>query len=189
VLLDLMLPAVGGMRVLEASRRDHSETPVVMITGYATPRRKVECIHAGAFDVLPKPFDANELVAVLRRALEFAETPGGVPPEDVRGSLFALGQHAWARVEPEGTAGIGIGASFQRVHSGMTRLETPAADGELVQGKRMAVLTGRDGLDHRVWSPLSGRILESSDTWTPGRPLLRIVPSDLENEVERLTRC
>jgi CheY-like chemotaxis protein len=188
VLLDLMLPAGGGMRVLDAVREDHPETPVVMITGYATPRRKIECIHAGAFDVLPKPFDANELVAVLRRALAFDTSAGGVVASRELGDVFALGRHAWVRIEKEGTAAAGIGTSFHPILEGLTGVETPGVDDELVQGKRMAMVTSRDGMVHRVWSPLSGRILEAKNTWTWGRSLLRIVPTDLERELERLTR-
>jgi len=188
VLLDLMLPAGGGMRVLEAMGQDHPKTPVVMITGYATPRRKVECIHGGAFDVLPKPFDANELVAVLRRALEFVEVPAGDLAGERPAGVFALGQHAWARLEDEGTAAVGIGASFHPLLDGFRQLETPASDTELVQGERMATVTGRDGLVHRVWSPLSGKVLKTESTWTPGRSLLHIVPTDLENELEQLIR-
>lgn len=188
VLLDLMLPASGGMRVLEASRRDHPEIPVVMITGYATPESKVECFRGGAFDVLPKPFDANELVAVLRRAMGFAETPGEVPAEHKRAGLFTLGHHSWVRIEEDGTAALGVGGSFRRVLDGMTQIETPAIDGELVQGKRMAVITSRDGLGHRVWSPLGGTVVATNRTCEEDRWLLRIVPTDLENELEQLAR-
>jgi len=188
VLLDLMLPAGGGMRVLDAAREDRPETPVVMITGYATPRRKIECIHFGAFDILPKPFDANELVGVLRRALAFDSHAGGAVASRHRGEVFALGRHAWVRLEKEGTAAIGAGSSFHPILEGLTGMELPELNGELVQGKRMATVTSRDGMVHRIWSPLSGRIVETKKTWTWGRSLLRIVPTNLETELERLTR-
>jgi DNA-binding NtrC family response regulator len=70
VFTDLKMMDVGGMEVLKAVKEHYPETIVVVITGYATIASAVETMRSGAFDYLPKPFTAAELMAVLERALE-----------------------------------------------------------------------------------------------------------------------
>ncbi len=70
VFTDLKMMDVGGMEVLQTIRQKYPNTVVVVITGYATIASAVETMRSGAFDFLPKPFTANELIAVLDRALE-----------------------------------------------------------------------------------------------------------------------
>ena len=69
VLLDLMLPDRPGTEVLRALRAVRPDLPVVVITGYATDASGRRALAAGASDYLPKPFEASELLAVVRRAL------------------------------------------------------------------------------------------------------------------------
>jgi DNA-binding NtrC family response regulator len=69
VLCDLMLPDRSGMEVLEAVRARRPDLPVVLITGFATPDHAVRAHEAGAADFLAKPFEADELLDVVRRAL------------------------------------------------------------------------------------------------------------------------
>lgn len=70
VFTDLKMMDVGGLEVVQTVREKYPETVVVVITGYATIASAVETMRSGAFDYLPKPFTANELMAVLNRALE-----------------------------------------------------------------------------------------------------------------------
>ena len=70
VFLDLKMPGIGGMEVLERLReKDKSIVPIV-ITGYATIESAVESMKKGAFDFLPKPFTPAELRLITKRALE-----------------------------------------------------------------------------------------------------------------------
>lgn len=69
VLCDLMLPDSSGIEVLRALRADRPELPVVIITGYATHESSRQAVEGGATDYLPKPFEASELLTVVRRAL------------------------------------------------------------------------------------------------------------------------
>jgi DNA-binding NtrC family response regulator len=69
VLCDLMLPDRSGHEVLAALRALRPGLPVVMITGFATPDHAARAQEAGAADFLAKPFDACELLTVVRRAL------------------------------------------------------------------------------------------------------------------------
>jgi DNA-binding NtrC family response regulator len=70
VFTDLKMMDMGGLEVLQAVKEKYPTTVVVIITGYATIASAVETMRSGAFDYLPKPFTAGELVAVLERALE-----------------------------------------------------------------------------------------------------------------------
>jgi len=69
LLCDLMLPDRHGVELVRAIRATRPELPIVVITGYATTTHNAQALEAGASDFLPKPFDAEELLAVVRRAL------------------------------------------------------------------------------------------------------------------------
>jgi DNA-binding NtrC family response regulator len=69
-LLDLQLPRLSGMEVLQAIRREGLETTVIVITALGTPERAVEAMRAGAYDFIPKPLDPGHLEVVINKALE-----------------------------------------------------------------------------------------------------------------------
>jgi len=70
VLLDLVLPGMDGMAVLEAIRRNEPDAVVIVITGHGTIARAVEAMKKGAYDFVSKPVDAKHLEIVLGKALE-----------------------------------------------------------------------------------------------------------------------
>ena len=100
VFTDLKMMDMGGLEVLQAVRDRYPSTVVVIITGYATIASAVETMRSGAFDYLPKPFTASELLAVLGRALEKRkllrmsepgfEESGAEPFEGMIGSSAAM---------------------------------------------------------------------------------------------------
>ena len=65
VLLDLVLPGMDGMAVLEAIRRSEPDVVVIVITGHGTIARAVEAMKKGAYDFVSKPVDAKHLEIVL----------------------------------------------------------------------------------------------------------------------------
>jgi len=70
ILLDLMMPGMSGMEVLEQVRNIDPSLIVIVITGYATVESAVEAMKKGAYDFIPKPFTPDQLRIVVRRALE-----------------------------------------------------------------------------------------------------------------------
>ena len=72
VLCDLMLPDRSGLDLLRDLRARRPDLAIVCITGYATREIVAEAAAAGATAFLPKPFDRDELVSVVRSALERA---------------------------------------------------------------------------------------------------------------------
>ncbi|WP_146648036.1 sigma-54-dependent transcriptional regulator [Labilithrix luteola] len=70
VLTDLAMPDVDGMKVLEAIRVQDPSVPVMMLTAHGSERVAVAAMKAGAFDYLPKPFDPDELILSVTRAIE-----------------------------------------------------------------------------------------------------------------------
>jgi two-component system phosphate regulon sensor histidine kinase PhoR len=70
ILLDLMMPGMSGMEVLDHVRTIDPNLLVIVITGYATVESAVEAMKKGAYDFIPKPFTPDQLRIVVRRALE-----------------------------------------------------------------------------------------------------------------------
>jgi two-component system nitrogen regulation response regulator NtrX len=70
VLLDIKMPGMDGIEVLEATVEKNPELPVVMISGHGTIETAVEATKKGAFDFLSKPLDRDKLLVTVRNALE-----------------------------------------------------------------------------------------------------------------------
>lgn len=70
MLLDLKMPGMDGMEVLERIREQNTEIQVIVITGYATVETAIEAMKQGAYDFIPKPFEPDQLRIVVNRAWE-----------------------------------------------------------------------------------------------------------------------
>ena len=84
VLLDVMMPKLGGLETLRALRDRECSTPVIMLTAAGTVKTAVEAMKCGAIDYLNKPFDVEELTALmvetLSGATQTAPGTGGARP-------------------------------------------------------------------------------------------------------------
>jgi DNA-binding NtrC family response regulator len=69
VLLDLKLPGLDGMGILSKIKEENPETPVIIITGFATIESAVEAMKREAFNYLAKPCSPGELRHIVKRAL------------------------------------------------------------------------------------------------------------------------
>ncbi len=70
VLLDIRLPEMDGMEVLERLKTLDRQVEVILVTAVKTVRTAVAAMKLGAFDYLTKPFDEDEVLGLIRRALE-----------------------------------------------------------------------------------------------------------------------
>lgn len=81
VLTDVKMPGADGFEVLAAARRPAHSTEVIMMTAYGSVPDAVEAMRRGAFDYLQKPFEPDDVVLVVARALEQRRrgAPAGAP--------------------------------------------------------------------------------------------------------------
>ncbi len=70
VILDYMMPDLNGLEVLRELRKRGNDTPVIMITAYASIERAVEVMKSGAYDFITRPFDPDYIELVARKAIE-----------------------------------------------------------------------------------------------------------------------
>lgn len=70
VLIDLMMPNINGLEVLDKIKEYDPSIISIVITGYATIESAVEAMKMGAYDFLPKPFTPDQLRIIIKRGLE-----------------------------------------------------------------------------------------------------------------------
>ena len=73
MLTDRRLPGMDGVELVRQIKAEHPDLAVVVMTAYGTIESAVEAMRLGAEDYLVKPFEAAELLLVIRRAIEFQE--------------------------------------------------------------------------------------------------------------------
>jgi len=69
-LTDLRMPKLDGIQVLKAIKASHPNLPVIVITAYSTVQAAIESMKLGAFDYITKPFNNDQVLSVMRRALK-----------------------------------------------------------------------------------------------------------------------
>jgi two-component system nitrogen regulation response regulator GlnG len=88
LITDIRMPGAGGLKLLERVRRDRPELPVIVMTAHADLDHAVAAYQGGAFEYLPKPFDIDEAVALVRRAATQGESGrADAPPAVIAGIL------------------------------------------------------------------------------------------------------
>lgn len=70
VVTDVKMPGLDGLEVLKALKKQEEDLPVIMITGYATVEMSIHALRNGAFDILTKPFEPEELLQRVRNGLK-----------------------------------------------------------------------------------------------------------------------
>ena len=67
-LLDLKMPGMDGRQVLEILKKEHRYIEVIILTGHGSLESAVECTKLGAFGYLPKPYEFDKLLEILKDA-------------------------------------------------------------------------------------------------------------------------
>lgn len=69
-LLDLKMPGLNGEQVLKVLKKEHKYLEIIILTGHGSLESAVECTKLGAFGYLPKPYELDKLLEVLRQAYQ-----------------------------------------------------------------------------------------------------------------------
>lgn len=130
VLVDINLPGMDGLATLRSLLERHPNLDCVMMTAYGTIRSAVEATRIGAFDYLTKPFDNDELLLVINRALEVRRLSSEV--EELRAELSA--RYGFSEI-------VGISPGLQAVFRTMLKVApvdaTVLIEGESGTGKEL----------------------------------------------------
>lgn len=73
IISDIRMPGNTGFDLLEHIKQNHSHIPVIIITAHSDLDSAVSSYQSGAFEYLPKPFDIDEAVAIVKRALNYSK--------------------------------------------------------------------------------------------------------------------
>ena len=88
---DIRMPGTTGLELLQSVKQKHPQLPVIIMTAYSDLESAVAAFQGGAFEYLPKPFDVDQAVELIRRALDESMREAG-GDESVAVSPEILGQ-------------------------------------------------------------------------------------------------
>jgi len=91
VVSDIRMPGSSGLDFLQVLHERHAHIPVIIMTAYSDLESAVSAFQGGAFEYLPKPFDINHAVELIRRAIEQSKRKSG-SAEEVDADTDILGQ-------------------------------------------------------------------------------------------------
>jgi two-component system nitrogen regulation response regulator GlnG len=75
---DIRMPGTSGLKLLQSVKQQHPDLPVIIMTAYSDLESAVAAFQGGAFEYLPKPFDVDQAVELIRRALQESSHEGSV---------------------------------------------------------------------------------------------------------------
>ena len=172
MILDIWLKdsAMDGIDILKAVKRDHPGIPIVIISGHGNIEIAVAAIKQGAYDFIEKPFNIDQLMVVIGRAMETSrlrrenvdlKRGGGAAPEmlGASASFKALKSQldkvtrSNGRVMLTGPAGAGKEVAARYVHEHSLRADGPfvTVSSASIEPERMEeVLFGREGGERGV---------------------------------------
>lgn len=172
MILDIWLKdsQMDGIDILKCVKRDYPEVPVVIISGHGNIEIAVAAIKQGAYDFIEKPFNIDQLMVVIRRAMETSrlrrentelKRKDVGPSEMVGGSVSfktLMGQlekvtKSNGRVMLTGPAGAGKEVAARYIHANSARASAPfvTVGCASIEPERMEeVLFGREGADRGV---------------------------------------
>jgi len=155
VLLDIKMPGMDGLRVLERIRDAQPDLPVVMISGHGTIETAVEATKLGAFDFLQKPLDREKLLIAVRNAAD-------------RKRLLAENREIRAKVEGR-DAILGGGTRIRSVLEAVERVAPTEA---------RVLITGENGSGKELVARAIHRLSRRAD-----RPLVEVNCAAIPNEL------
>jgi DNA-binding NtrC family response regulator len=145
VITDLKMPKMDGIELLQKVRAEQPDVPVVLMTAFATIGTAVQAMRMGAFDYVQKPFESDEILVVVDRAIEhgklvadnqaFRANAEAAPPKvlvgesrsisDVKARIGQVAASGSATVLISGESGTGKENVAQVIHSQSARAGRP----------------------------------------------------------------
>jgi len=93
IVTDIRMPGMGGLALLEQINSRYPDLPVIIMTAHSDLDSAVSAYKGGAFEYLPKPFDIDEAVALVKRAMEVrAQQPGGNVKQETQDTPEIVGK-------------------------------------------------------------------------------------------------
>ena len=71
VILDINMPDISGLDVLEEIKSINKDVPVIVFTAFGTSERAIRAMKCGAYDYIEKPFELDEFLLIIDRAFQF----------------------------------------------------------------------------------------------------------------------
>jgi len=84
IISDIRMPGTDGLSLLERIQIHYPHIPVIIMTAHSDLDSAVSAYQAGAFEYLPKPFDIDEAIALVERALTHSTEHASITPEEVK---------------------------------------------------------------------------------------------------------
>lgn len=84
ILTDIRMPEMDGLSFLQAVRETHPQIPVIVMTAHSDLESAVSSYQTGAFEYLPKPFDLDEALGLVQRAIDFRQRQQAEPETALR---------------------------------------------------------------------------------------------------------
>jgi DNA-binding NtrC family response regulator len=131
VISDMRMPGMDGLSLLQAFKRKEPEVEVILMTAYGTVQKAVQAMKAGAYDYLAKPFEPDEVLLTVARALERKQLRA-----QARNLRFAL--HAADRYDRLVGTSPAMRAAFGLLESAATSEASVLLVGEPGTGKSLA---------------------------------------------------
>lgn len=148
LLVDLMMPVMGGLELMDEVSRFDPEIIMIVITGFATIETAVEAMKHGAYDYVPKPFTPDQLLAVVNRGLEKRR----------------LRIQAQRLMEERDQKLLEVAKEESKLHT----IVTSMADGILVFNLERQIV---------LWNPAASKMLNLHDGLEAGRDMGDIIPN------------
>ncbi len=145
VITDLKMPKMDGIELLQKIRAEHPDLPIILMTAFATISTAVQAIRLGAFDYVQKPFESDEILVVVDRAIEhqklvsenqaFRANAEATPPKvlvgesrpmrDIHDRIKQVSASSSATVLISGESGTGKENVAQVIHTHSARVAKP----------------------------------------------------------------
>ena len=92
IITDIRMPGTSGLDFLRQVKETHLNVPIIVMTAHSDLQSAVTSFERGAFEYLPKPFDVDEAVAVVRRAIAQTQDVKSVELPEPAGTTEIIGQ-------------------------------------------------------------------------------------------------